>query len=363
MHQHETVGPRNDVERDLLSIWEDVLQVRPIGITDNFFDLGGHSFRAALLMNQVKEKLGHTLPLGLIFEAGTVEKMAAVLQQQLEAGSDHCLVPFHESGNRPPLFLIAGVGGHVFTFHKFARMLGKDQSAYGVKAIGVDGLCRPPDRLEEIAAQYLEEILSVRPRGPYLLGGYSVGAQIAYELAVQMQARGLEVGPLIVFDCPAPGYPIPLPLLQRLWVHLRNFWKGGGRSAYAAERYRNVRDRLLLKLGLGMLVAPEIEGVHALPQDHLKKVWVALQTAMKRYRPRERLRSGVVLFQAEDAPEWNSLVKQDPVMGWREWACGPIHQHVIPGAHLDMFHDRNINNLASTLNDEIDRWTQERGER
>lgn len=356
----DIIEPRNDIERDLLAIWEEVLHVRPISVRDNFFELGGHSFRAALLLNQVKERLGHTLPLGIIFEANTVEKMAAALQHQLEAGSERCLVPLNESGSRPPLFLIAGVGGHVFTFHKFARMLGQNQPSYGLKAIGVDGSRRPPDRIETIAAEYVAEILAARPQGPYLLGGYSIGALIAYEVGLQMQARGLDVGPLVVFDCPAPGYPIPLALRRRVGIHLRNMWKSSKtqRRAYLAERLNNMRERVLFALGMGMCVAPEIEGVRALPQTHLKKVWVALQVAMRRYRPRERFHGGVLLFKAEDAPEWNSLVEQDPYLGWAEWSKGTVHQYMIPGRHLDMFNDQNIDGLARTLSKEIEQWAR-----
>lgn len=352
------VGPRNDIERDLLSIWEEVLPVRPISATDDFFDLGGHSLQAALVMNKVKEKLGHTLPIGIIFEARTVQRMAAVLQHQLEAGSDSCLVPLHPRGSRPPLFLIAGVGGHVFTFHKFARLLGPDQPSYGVKAIGVDGSREPPNRLEEIATRYLDEILTVRPRGPYFVGGYSIGALIAYELAVQMQRRGLSVGPLIVFDRPAPGHPVPLPLPTRMWMHLCNFVKATPthRRDYLWERLRNLRDRILFTLGLGRYVAPEIEGVNALPQNHLRKVWGALQTAEHRYRPRHRFNGGVMLFESEDVPEWSTLVRQEPLLGWNKWADGPIDRIVVPGGHLDMFHDRNIHRLASALREGIHRW-------
>src|SRR5205814_643816 len=122
--------------------------------------------------------------------APTVEKLARVLHAHLEAGSDRSVVPLQEGGTQPPLFLIAGVGGHVFTFHKFARLLGGDQPVYGVKAIGVDGKRKPLDCMEAIAAEYVKEITAVCPQGPYLLGGYSVGAVVALELALQLTARG-----------------------------------------------------------------------------------------------------------------------------------------------------------------------------
>jgi amino acid adenylation domain-containing protein len=350
--------PRTDVERDLLLLWEEVLRVHPIGIDDDFFELGGQSFVAAKLVTLIRERLGHALPLGVLLEASTVAKMAAVLEHRLENGSSSCLVPLNVEGSRPPLFLIAGVGGHVFTFHKFARLLGTDQPSYGVKAIGVDGTRPPPARLEEIAALYLDEILATRRAGPYVVGGYSIGALVAFELAAQMQERHLEVGPLVVFDRPAPDYPRPLPLPLRLWRHVKNFYTFSRpeRHTYVRERFRNMRRKVLLRLGLGMRVAPQIEGVNALPQGDLKKVWVALQTAERRYRPRRPFRGGVILFQASETPQWTSLVRQDPLLGWSEWALGPIEQHFIRGGHLELFHDRNIECLAAALKGSLRRW-------
>ena len=159
----------------MAAIWADVLGVHPVGIRDDFFDLGGHSYQAAVLLTRVQERLGLSLPLGALFAAPTVETLAAVLQRKLEAGTAGSLVPLREEGSRPPVFLIAGIGGHVFTFHKFGRLLGPDQPAYGVKAIGVDGAARTPDRIEDIAARYAEEITAERPDGPIVLGGYSIG--------------------------------------------------------------------------------------------------------------------------------------------------------------------------------------------
>src|SRR5262249_60552315 len=103
------------------------------------------------------------------------------------------VVPLTEAGSQPPLFLIAGAGGHVFTFHKFARLLGSDFPAYGMKAIGVDGSEPPPDRVEEIAARYVEEIVKARPRGPYVLAGYSGGGLRAFEVAPGEEERGVRV--------------------------------------------------------------------------------------------------------------------------------------------------------------------------
>src|SRR5262249_32934025 len=173
------VEPRNAVERDLAAVWREILRVPRVGATDDFFELGGHSFLAAVLMARINGEFGQRLPLGALMAAPTVEKLAAVLLHELEAGSDRCLVRLHGAGPGAPVFLIAGVGGHVFTFNRFARLLGDGRPVYGVKAIGVDGSRRPPERVEEIAAEYKREILELGRPGPVTLCGYSVGALTA----------------------------------------------------------------------------------------------------------------------------------------------------------------------------------------
>jgi amino acid adenylation domain-containing protein len=349
------VAPRYDVERDLVAVWESVLKVTPIGVTDNFFELGGHSLQAAILMARIKSQLGANLPLGILLQAPTVEKMAAIIQHDLEAGSESTLVPLHEGGSYPPLFMIAGVGGHVFTFHKFARLLGAEQPVYGVKAIGVDGVQTPPDRIEDIAAHYVKEILALRPRGPYVLSGYSIGAVVAYELALQLKAHGQQTEALIVFDCPAPGYPKRLPLGRRVLIHLKNLAVLGfpEKKAYLRDRFGQVKARILHALGLTIRMAPEIGGVEALPQTALKRVWAALITANNRYRPQQQFHGKIVLFKAEEGFNWAATVFDDPLMGWGQWGTGDIETHTVPGSHMEMFHEKNVGLVAAKLKESL----------
>src|SRR5262249_36579322 len=286
-----------------------------------------------------------------------VQKRATVLQQR-KGGSGSSLVALHEGGSKPPLFLISGIGGHVFMFHKVARLLGPDQPTYGVKAIGVDGVLTPPDRIEDVAAHYVREITAFRPQGPYLVGGYSVGGTVAFELACQLQAAGHEVGLLVVFDTFAPGYPRPLSAPRRALIHLGNFlhlrWRE--KRAYLGERLGNLRRRVLLGLGLGAYAAPRVPGLEPAPtawttlarwaratflrrpeppQDEglsefaFKQVWGALARAQRHYRPRRKFDGRLVLFKATEQEHWAATVYDDPLFGWESWVTGGVEARVI----------------------------------
>jgi amino acid adenylation domain-containing protein len=347
---------RTDAERDVLAVWTEVFGRSGFGVTDDFFELGGTSLQAGEIVALIRRRLGHTIPLGAMYTATTVEKLAVLIQHRLESSSTAALVPLQVGGSRPPLFIIAGIGGHVFTLHKFARILGPDYTVYGLKAIGVDGDRPPPESFEEIAAEYVREITAACPRGPYLLSGYSIGAHVAVEVALQLQALGHEVPLLISFDMPAPGYPPPLSVPRRLVLHARNLFRRDGGLQYVIRRFRNLGNRILRLLGLEKLLFPRHPSLNALPQEALRDVWVAMQRAARKYRPRGRLEGSVTLFRSEVPLDvWNAVVHTDPYLGWGARATGPVEVHPVSLGHLEMFHDSNIDWLARRVAESIDR--------
>jgi amino acid adenylation domain-containing protein len=342
--------PRNDAEHALQAIWQETLNVRPLSVTARFEDLGGHSLLAAQLTARIETRLGHKVPVETMFAAPTVRDLAAVIQSKLELGGGS-LVALNEEGIHPPTFLIAGAGGHVFTFHKFARLLGQDFPVYGMKAIGVDGSEPPPDRVEVIAARYLDEILKVRPKGPYVLAGYSVGGLMAFELALQMQRRGLEVSRVIAFDTMAPGYPRPLPWPVRMGIHFLNFMAlpGERKWSYLAQRFRNLRHRLLTTVGFGHLDLDHQPNVGGLSDQILRRVWAALERARHRYKPTEKFNGPITLIRSDQREHWAATRLDDPLKGWASWTTQPVQVVGVPVGHMEIFSESNLDLLVSEM--------------
>jgi amino acid adenylation domain-containing protein len=378
------VEPRYDVELGLRNIWEDVLKVKPISVTENFFDLGGHSLQAAVLTARIKSQIGTAIPLGMVFAAPTIEKMALALREKLEFTTSGSIVPMQEKGTWPPLFMVSGIGGHVFTFLKLSKLLGNDYPIYGIKAIGVDGKQRSPDTIEESARQYVKEIVALRPVGPYLLGGYSYGGLVALEIAIQLQALGKQVDLVWVGDINAPGYPRPLPVWRRGLIHAKTFallpWKE--KAEYIKGRWDNVLARILRKLGLGAALAPDVPGEKPAerktllrrirdtmekPEDGkegfdqemvIKRVWASLNNAMLRYMPQKQFDGKITLFRAEIEPEWAATVFDDPLKGWGRWCTRGVDSFVFPGDHDQLMRDENIGKVAEKLREVIHRATR-----
>ena len=192
------------LEGTLVSIWQEVIGVRTIGIHDDFFDLGGHSLLAVELFAAIERTIGARLPLGTIFEAPTISQMAAILRSDGWSGSTDSLVPLTKSGSLPPIFAVTAGDGNVVGFGPLAKRLGRDQPFYVLQPFAMYS-ARPLRRtVESTARHYVSRIRAVQPHGPYALLGRCHGSLVAYEMARQLEAAGEEVGFLGVIDSPGP---------------------------------------------------------------------------------------------------------------------------------------------------------------
>jgi thioesterase domain-containing protein len=183
--------PPTAIEQQLLEIWKLLLKRKDIGIADNFFDVGGHSLLAMKLLSEVARAFGRSLPVAAIFRAPTVEQMAALLSVKASKPSS-AVVTLQPLGLQPPLFLIPGADGNAVAYADFARSFGSDRPIHLLEPVGFEGRRRPLERIEEVAANFLQEIRKVQPRGPYRLIGFCVGGIVAFEMAQQLVAAGEE---------------------------------------------------------------------------------------------------------------------------------------------------------------------------
>jgi acyl transferase domain-containing protein/thioesterase domain-containing protein/acyl carrier protein len=241
----EYTEPSNDIERTLVGFWEELLGVDQVGITDSFFDLGGHSLIAVRLFSMVKKAYQIEFPISILFEAPTIEKCAALIAKDVggydsdgdtsepnrpaktEKRFKH-LVAMHdgEGGPKTPFFLVAGMFGNVLNLRHLAHLLGSDRPFYGLQARGLYGDEAPHTSLYETAADYIAEMRIVQPHGPYLLGGFSGGGITAYEISHQLEAEGETVSLLAMLDTPLPQRR-PLLKTDRAIIHWQDIKSKG----------------------------------------------------------------------------------------------------------------------------------------
>ena len=200
----QLVAARDSLEMQLTCLWETVLGVRPIGVTDNFFDLGGHSLLAVQLFDRIARTLGKKLPVSSLFEAPTIDELAALMRQGNWSPTWKSLVAVKPGGKERCLFIAPPAGCSAVTLARLTHYLDADLAVYGLGYLGMDGKEAPHASVEEIATYHLTEIRKLQPEEPYLLAGICFGSFVALEMAQQLRARGEQVALLAILDGQSP---------------------------------------------------------------------------------------------------------------------------------------------------------------
>jgi acyl carrier protein len=198
------VGAGTPLTHSLTEIWEDLLRVRPIGIRDDFFDLGGDSLLAAEMICHIETRFGRSVDASAMLRGATIENLAASM-----TSGDHELrkpvVTLNPNGTRAPLFFLHGdYVSEGFYGLDLARCLGADQPLSLLAPCGVDGRSIPRS-YGAMAERHLEALRAVRPVGPYRIGGRCNGALVAYEMARKLVAEGQTVELLLLCYASADG--------------------------------------------------------------------------------------------------------------------------------------------------------------
>jgi len=323
---------KDSLEQQILEIWQDTLGQKPLSVLDNFFDLGGHSLLAARVMHRISRATGQIVPLALLFEAPTVREMAALLREKAWSQRISCLVPIQPEGLRPAFFCVHGVGGNVLGFRELARQLAPEYPLYGLQSRGLDGNASPFSQVEEMASHYIREIRSVQPEGPFLIGGYSFGGLVAYEMARQLTAGGEQVALLALLDT-YPGNLEPLSLSMLRLV--RN-----------PARLAVVRDLSAIAKGS---VRRRLKDFFLSPV--LKRILQANQRAAAEYKLHPYLGGKITLFRAQ---EFSLRSVHDPHEQWRDLATAGLEVREIAGGHGDLLVSPQVGQLAKELKECID---------
>lgn len=342
----EPVPPRNDLERALVEIWQEVLGVNDIGIEDHFFDeLGGTSIQGLQTFAALATRMDLDLAPTTLLQAPTIAAMAGIIESGVGQPRYTSLVPVRPTGTKTPFFCVHGGGGGVFFVRDIASHLPEDRPVYGLQAAGFStgtpGVYRP---VQEIAARYLAEIRDVQPNGPYLLGGLSFGGLVAYEMAQQLLRQGEKTALLAMLDTKLwqlaeedrddPKRHIKrmseMGIGQKVWYVIG----GIGRRAY--RKYRQIRVMISLR------------AFHRLPKNLRKFHYFPLfADATREYRPDPY--PGDALFISEkDSSEEQTL-------HWTPLIQGGIEMYEIPVGHFDLVVEPHVGVLAGYLVDAFDR--------
>ena len=347
------VTPRDEIERQLVKLWEVILDRYPIGVTDNFFELGGNSLAAMRLMVRIRQQFSQELPFSLLFAGATVAELANVLRRpSLPSQRSHSpVVAIQPQGAKQAFFCIHPVGGNVFCYAALSRHLGTDQPFYALQAPGLDEDTEPYVNVVEMATHYKEAIQEVQPAGPYLLGGWSMGGIVAFEIAQQLRKEREEVALLALLDSAVPSSPVhthPSDDVDFLMWFAKDLGGGTGkRMALTREDLQNLQldeqiASVLEQAGEASILAPEMDISYL---HRLIHVFKAHALALLSYTPYPYPYPAVLLATEETLAEHAC----DHSLGWGEFIGSSLDVHFIPGNHYTMMTESYVQQLAKSL--------------
>ncbi|MGX9120927.1 hybrid non-ribosomal peptide synthetase/type I polyketide synthase [Mesorhizobium sp. BHbsci] len=354
------------LDRQIAAVYQDILGLNDVALTDNFFDLGGDSLSALSVINRIEQLTGERLAISRLLEHQTPRRLAMTLSKTRGNARPSALVPIQNGGSRAPLFCPHPFGGHVLFYRPLAKALGKEQPLFGLQARGLNGEARPHLSIPEMAREYVEAIKSVQPRGPYQLVGLSMGGSIAWEMACQLRDAGDEIGIVGLLDAKAlhkheeytsgryhrllGNSPIPdwlseqVVILSILFPALKKHWRK--LKSFKSES----QVTALLDFGRQAGSIPDMSEKQV---DHILTVAEANRIALRDYTPRPN-DSRSVLFAAKKGLRI-SINQPDGDLGWKQFARGRLEIHEVPGDHYTMVAPPHVSVLAKKLDKYLDR--------
>jgi amino acid adenylation domain-containing protein len=345
----QKLEPRDSTETYLKQIWENVLGVHNISIRDNFLDLGGHSVNAITLCARISKAYGTNVPVRAIYDAPTVEQMAAFLRQEIALSPPSSTIPIQPHGSHRPLFCVHPAGGLVHCYVTLARYLGRDQPLYGIQSRGLDEGQEPITKIELMADLYIQDLRRIQPKGPYQIIGLSMGALVAFEMALQLIAAGEDVSFLGLLD--GACHADLLDFYAEGWERSLLEWE----QEYIivnAEIELGIPPDQMRQLEWEEALTHYVEGVKLrdkLPSDitvaqfrRFLRTFATNSRAGRSYRPKP-YQGRISLFRTEIAEG------DDDTYGWRQFALGGVDVYPLPGQHGNFIAEPNVQLFSKML--------------
>jgi thioesterase domain-containing protein len=356
-----TLPPQDAIEAKLVEMWEAILDVRPIGTSDNFFEIGGHSLLAERLMAQIRREFGQTLKISAFFQGPTIKQVASLLRKSEGPSNGSPLTALKATGHLPPFFCVHSLSGDAAIFANLANAMPLDRPFYGFHTSHPSELGNQSPSIAAMAKVYVDAMIAAQKEGPYHLGGYSFGCVIAFEMAQQLRARGLQVGLLALMDGISPlavqhmderGDAVTLAGIVRDWARMN-----GTSLSLPHDEIRRLSpeaglDYILAKVKAANLLGPEQD----IAWVHLFLKGIAARTqAIRSYSP--RIYDGVItLFRSMESDQENAkaLIEAgmdvlSPERGWDKLTSQPLQIHFIPGHHATLLQVPQVQYLAQKL--------------
>ena len=345
--------PEDSAEKELIAIWERVLNTKPVRVNDDFFDLGGHSLLAARLLARIEDSLGVELPLASLLEAPTVRGQAQLVRQYRgKAGSEDRGRNEQVPARQLPFFFLGGDP----TFRPLSQRLTELRELHNLGLqTSVLSKLEDPYSIECIAAYFVSAIREQVPRGPYMLGGWCAHGLLAYETARQLREQGEEVAQLVMLESVHPvkrnqssswkrmiaRAQLKLHLLKFEYTYMRQLPGSQGRD-YILGRVRQKLKRMNESIRRPLKVRNSQDSGELGRRNPLDILYIAAE----RYSPKP-YDGNVALMRSQQRTFGFGRVLD---LGWGELLGKNLEIYETPGNHYTIYMNPNVDALAHKIN-------------
>ncbi|WCW63230.1 pyoverdine non-ribosomal peptide synthetase PvdD [Pseudomonas aeruginosa] len=245
-------APGSELEQRIAAIWAEILGVERVGLDDNFFELGGHSLLLLMLKERIGDTCQATLSISQLMTHASVAEQAACIEGQAR---ESLLVPLNGRREGSPLFMFHPSFGSVHCYKTLAMALRDRHPVKGVVCRALLGAGREVPEWDDMVAEYAEQLLQEHPEGGFNLAGWSLGGNLAMDVAARLEQRGRQVAFVGWIDAPAP-------------VRVEAFWNEIGPTPEAVPNLSVGEMRVEL---LGVMFPERAE--------HIERAWSSICSA------------------------------------------------------------------------------------
>jgi amino acid adenylation domain-containing protein len=364
------IPPTSHVERHLEIIWSELMQLNEVGVTENFFQLGGNSLMAVRLFVRISKMFKVDLPIAALFENPTIQELACVLERKLknkdaiptgETNSSSCIQTIKRGGERPALFCVHALGGNTLSYHALSQRLRNDQPVYGIQALAVNETNVFHTTIEEMAEHYISEMCKIQPTGPYYICGLSFGGLVAFEIGCQLMKKNLETGGIFLLDSYCNFDHLFSSRDKMKFVVKRWFSRINGNTrtltnnsfreniGYLGKKWKTIKRKTSNRLW--QFRSKNFINKHLSLPDHLKEISNRNIASVRKFRPMPHP-VNITLFKASESRFGNYY--DEETYHWKLLALGGVELITVPGNHLTILDEPNVQVLANHMQLKLD---------
>lgn len=359
----ESEPPTDEIEIKVAEIWSEALKIDKPGIDDNFFELGGHSLLAVKVLSSIEKTFNTSIPLSALFSYGSVRQLAGLIRNRTEFKKQQRSAIIKKGSDEVALWLVHPAGGNVLCYGEFAKRLASSATLWGVQATTDE--TSSFNSIEEMAEKYLEEIKPDFDKSRKIIGGWSMGALVAYEIARLHYEQTDIFTDVLIFDQPAFHFSADAQSLENQDIvnRLMFFAEKAGNfagvdlniaQADLTDKSQNERAAIFYNRFVKHGLVPA--DITPSQFDGFLEMMIRHNDISAKFAPKPYL-GNVFVFKAQESLSKelrrNEVIhpheERSGALGWEAVALGKLKLFHIPGNHVTIMAPPHVKILADAV--------------